>query len=416
MSGGALTVAFSAGALAAFNPCGFALLPSWAAVLVSGERPGDDLLGRLLRALKAAAVATLAFLAIFGVAGLAFSLGFAALGHYLPIAGLGIGLILAGLGALLLVDGHAPGLNVGRRASGGTDVRAVFSFGVAYALGSLSCVLPVFLLTLGIAAGQPLATRVGGFVGFALGMGTVLALVAVAAAVTGEGAQRVRTLLRIVPRLAGAVVLGAAVVVLARQLGLAAVSLGHHEPALTIRTVIALAATTIVAAAALASAHGRGRALVRKLRRRRARAFVPPLRPEEMILSHDCCPPAGASAATGDGSARAETDGPLVEVLYFDGCPNDHASVALVERVASELGIRPQIRLVNVPDAETAAQLRFLGSPTVRVGGRDIEPGADERTEFVLSCRVFRTDTGFSGEPDEQWVRNALLREAAVSV
>ena len=133
-------------------------------------------------------------------------------------------------------------------------------------------------------------------------------------------------------------------------------------------------------------------------------------------MSHDFCPPAGATAAAGDSSARAETDGPLVEVLYFDGCPNHHASVALVERVAGKLGIRPQIRLVNVPDAETAAQLRFLGSPTVRVGGRDVEPGADERTDFVLSCRVFRTDSGFSGEPDEQWVRDALLREGAVAV
>lgn len=104
---------------------------------------------------------------------------------------------------------------------------------------------------------------------------------------------------------------------------------------------------------------------------------------------------------------RAEA-APEVEVLYFDGCPNHDPAVALVERVAAELGLKPQIRLVNVPDAEAAATLRFLGSPTVRVGGCDVEPGADERTDYGLCCRVFRTAAGTRGEPDEQWVRNAL--------
>jgi cytochrome c-type biogenesis protein len=275
LSGSALTIAFSAGALAAFNPCGFALLPGWAAVLVTGEDKGDDLLARLVRALRAGAVATLAFLLVFGLAGLVFSLGFAALGRYLAFAGLAIGLVLAWLGTLLLVDGHAPGLNVGRRAGRGTDVRAVFGFGLAYALGSLSCVLPVFVLTLGIAAGEPFWTRVGGFVGFALGMGTVLALIAVAAALTGEGAQKLRAALRIVPRLAGAVVVGAAAVVLARELGLAALSLGHHEPTLLARSAIAAAATALTATLALLMTRRRGRRLVQTLRRRPSAAPVP---------------------------------------------------------------------------------------------------------------------------------------------
>lgn len=111
-----------------------------------------------------------------------------------------------------------------------------------------------------------------------------------------------------------------------------------------------------------------------------------------------------------DGPSAAAA--PRVEVLYFDGCPNHESAVALVERVAAELGIRPEIRRVNIADPKDAARLRFLGSPTVRVGGRDVEPGADSRTDFVLSCRVFRTEQGFGGEPDERWVRDALLREA----
>jgi hypothetical protein len=108
-----------------------------------------------------------------------------------------------------------------------------------------------------------------------------------------------------------------------------------------------------------------------------------------------------------------DRDRPLVEILYFDGCPNHEAARALVERVSGELGLEPELRLVNVPDEEAARRLRFLGSPTIRVAGRDVDPQAGERDEYVLSCRVYRTASGFAGQPEERWVRDALEREAS---
>lgn len=103
---------------------------------------------------------------------------------------------------------------------------------------------------------------------------------------------------------------------------------------------------------------------------------------------------------------------PRVEILYFEGCPNHQAARALVERVAAELQVEPKIDLVEVPDAEAAALLRFLGSPTVRVNGHDVEPGAEERGDFVLSCRVYRGERGLSGQPDAGWIRKALGKAA----
>jgi hypothetical protein len=81
----------------------------------------------------------------------------------------------------------------------------------------------------------------------------------------------------------------------------------------------------------------------------------------------------------------------------------------LSSRVVAELGLDATVRRVDVPDLESAETHRFLGSPTIRVNGRDVELGADERSEFVLSCRVYRTDGSFKGEPDERWLRNALI-------
>jgi hypothetical protein len=39
-------------------------------------------------------------------------------------------------------------------------------------------------------------------------------------------------------------------------------------------------------------------------------------------------------------------------------------------------------------------------------------PWWEERSDYALSCRVFRTEAGIAGQPDERWVRDALLREA----
>ncbi len=124
----------------------------------------------------------------------------------------------------------------------------------------------------------------------------------------------------------------------------------------------------------------------------------------------DCFAPASSEHP----AEVASGDGPLVEILYFDGCPNHQPAVALVERVSRELGIEPNLRLVNVPDQEAARRLRFLGSPTIRVGGVDVDPKTEERADYALSCRLFQTERGVSGQPDEAWVREALQREAGV--
>ena len=66
------------------------------------------------------------------------------------------------------------------------------------------------------------------------------------------------------------------------------------------------------------------------------------------------------------------------------------------------------MKLVNVPHAEAAVSERFLGSPTIRVDGRDVQPGADERTGYTLACRLYRAEQGLAAQPDERWLRAAL--------
>jgi len=99
---------------------------------------------------------------------------------------------------------------------------------------------------------------------------------------------------------------------------------------------------------------------------------------------------------------------PVVEILSFEGCPNRQDAYDLVARVVSGTGVHAEVRLVDVHDPESAERMRFLGSPTVRVNGRDVEPGAADRTDFTFGCRIYATSDGYSGAPAEAWVVDAL--------
>jgi copper chaperone CopZ len=98
-----------------------------------------------------------------------------------------------------------------------------------------------------------------------------------------------------------------------------------------------------------------------------------------------------------------------VRVLYFEGCPNHHGAVQLVHRVADESGVPVTIERVEVKDQADAERYRFLGSPTIQVGGVDVEPSARGRTDFAFACRMY----GASGLPSADVVCAALLETTA---
>jgi hypothetical protein len=64
---------------------------------------------------------------------------------------------------------------------------------------------------------------------------------------------------------------------------------------------------------------------------------------------------------------------PLIEILYTEGCGNAGPTGALVQEVAKSLAPGAGVRRILVRDLEHAKELQFPGSPTVRVGGVDIE-------------------------------------------
>ena len=99
-----------------------------------------------------------------------------------------------------------------------------------------------------------------------------------------------------------------------------------------------------------------------------------------------------------------------VELLYFEGCPNHENLLPRLVAILAEVDPGTEIDLRRVESPEDAERQHFLGSPTVRVDGRDVDPGAAERRDFGLKCRLYQADGGLSGTPPEHWIRNALTQ------
>lgn len=100
-----------------------------------------------------------------------------------------------------------------------------------------------------------------------------------------------------------------------------------------------------------------------------------------------------------------------MEILYFDGCPSHEALLPRVRALAAQHGAEVELRRVETPEAALAE--RFLGSPSVRVDGEDIEPGTAQRSGFGLTCRVYSTDEGRVPLPPDEWIVDALRRAQA---
>jgi hypothetical protein len=99
-----------------------------------------------------------------------------------------------------------------------------------------------------------------------------------------------------------------------------------------------------------------------------------------------------------------------IEVLYFDGCPSHDRLLPLLDDLAAGHGA--ELKQRHVETLEQAERAHFLGSPSVRVNGLDVEPSARGRTDFGLKCRLYRSSDGQSGLPPREWIERAL-REAA---
>jgi cytochrome c biogenesis protein CcdA len=199
-------LAFAAGLVAALNPCGFAMLPAYLALVVRGE--DVDRRAAVGRAVTATAAMAAGFLTVFGGFGLLTLSAASAVQRYLPYVTVLIGIILVALGIWLLagreITVHA--VAGGARWAPTARLGSMFTYGISYAIASLSCTVGPFLaVTAAGLRGGSVLRGVSVYVAYAGGFTLVVGVLAVAAALASSAAvERMRRIVPYVNRISGA--------------------------------------------------------------------------------------------------------------------------------------------------------------------------------------------------------------------
>ena len=102
-----------------------------------------------------------------------------------------------------------------------------------------------------------------------------------------------------------------------------------------------------------------------------------------------------------------------VEVLYLSQCPSHPAAVKLVKEVLAAEGIAAEVHEVLVRDEGMADNLRFCGSPTIRINGRDVAGESEKAERFALSCRLYPGSKDV-GLPPAEVIHQAVLEARQV--
>ncbi|HEY8547214.1 MAG TPA: cytochrome c biogenesis CcdA family protein [Acidimicrobiales bacterium] len=195
---GELAYYLAIGMVATVNPCGFAMLPAYLSYFMGldggadGEPEPD---GGLRRAARVALAVSAGFVAVFAVAGLAVKLSSLPVYEVAPWISVVIGVALAALGVAMLA-GYEPRLRwlplpSGGRAGRERTVRAMFVFGASYAVASVGCTLPTFLVAVsGTMERESLLDGLLVFALYAAGMALVLTALTVSMALARTSVLR----------------------------------------------------------------------------------------------------------------------------------------------------------------------------------------------------------------------------------
>lgn len=200
-------LAFSAGLVAALNPCGFAMLPAYLTLVVRPDGSTERAVGRALAATVAMTIGVVAVFAGFGA--LAVSVA-SAIQRYLPYVTVAIGALLLGLGVWLLA-GRRVGVPItaGARWAPTARLGSMVGYGAGFALASLSCTVGPFLaVTAGAARAGTVRDAVLVYLAYAAGFGLMVGALAVSVALASSTLlDRLRRILPYVNRIGGALLI-----------------------------------------------------------------------------------------------------------------------------------------------------------------------------------------------------------------
>ena len=95
-------------------------------------------------------------------------------------------------------------------------------------------------------------------------------------------------------------------------------------------------------------------------------------------------------------------------MLYFAGCPNLLPAMESVRETLNSLNLQEEVHQLEIRTQDEAEAMGFVGSPSVRINGADIEPSARTAKTFGLSCRTYLHGSQRSGVPSNEQLGRAI--------
>jgi len=197
-----LAFPLAAGLIAAFNPCGFAMLPAYLSYFLGIEtKSGTDKFLSILNGLKVSLALSMGFVFVFASLGILTNtlISEASIESRAGHITLGIGILLILLG-LSMIRGFHPVLNIPRLKVSGINRQlfSMFMFGVSYAFVSVGCSAPIFFITVGGSFSRDgIIDGIAVFIAYALGMSIVITVLTISLAIARSAiAEHLRSLLK----------------------------------------------------------------------------------------------------------------------------------------------------------------------------------------------------------------------------
>lgn len=157
---------FVQGVLAFLAPCAVALLPGYIVAFISrNSQQNPSIVKRLYRGLKLALLSILGILGVYAIAGVLIIVAAQMLKDYMMWITIGMGVVLIIMG-IAMVWGKDISFSINmNNPTHKTEVIEAFVFGIAYAIGALGCLFPLFLIVATQAMAAPSAWLGASYIG-----------------------------------------------------------------------------------------------------------------------------------------------------------------------------------------------------------------------------------------------------------
>jgi hypothetical protein len=97
-----------------------------------------------------------------------------------------------------------------------------------------------------------------------------------------------------------------------------------------------------------------------------------------------------------------------IELLKIPGCSGADVGHDRLRKVLDALGISETIRTIEIATEEQAVQFHFLGSPTLRINGRDVDSPANRTARYAVACRLYRSAGLADNAPSVAAIRRSV--------